>query len=226
MGALVTRALRPIKSFNIENRAHRVISKEKPTPAPKYSANLEDLRRALEADPDLDDKLQRKDQGLDDRLKNVYVTSTGRPEDDITREVKKNNPNRPLPKDRLTPEQFELGYKEPDKVTYGRTTLRKAMEFISAHQADPTQITASKIALEYKLKEEDVVNILKYFKTFEMYLPATKTTAASFAGPASFRALNKDNVKEIEAPSSSSESTKDAKDGSLDFEHKSVKQKR
>lgn len=185
MGALVTKALRPIKSFNIENRAHRVISKEKPVPAPKYPSNLEDVRRAMELEPDLDEKLEKKDVALDDRLKNVYVTSKGRPEDDITREAMSSG--RLLPQDRKLLPDYDFGFKEPEQVKYGRTTLRSAMDFISSHQANPTEVTAEKIALEYKLKEEDVKNILKYFKTFEVYVPKTKSSPATFAGPAAIR---------------------------------------
>ncbi|CAG5055035.1 unnamed protein product [Parnassius apollo] len=199
MGALVTKVLRPIKSFNIENRAHRVISKEKPVPAPKYEANIEDLKRTLEAVPNLDDKLDKKDPALDGRLKDVYVTSHGRPEDDITREKMKQNPNRPLPQERRQVQNYDLGLKEPDTIPYGRTTLRRALEFIESHQMNPSEVTASKIALEYKLKEKDVETILKYFKTYEIYIPETKKSAATFAGPATFRKqLQNTEVKQLE----------------------------
>ncbi|KAJ2940856.1 hypothetical protein O0L34_g10117 [Tuta absoluta] len=187
MGALVSRALRPIKSFNIENRAHRVISKEKPTVAPMYPSNIADMKRALERDPDLNEKIARKDDELDVRLRDVYVTSTGRPEDDITKEKQQNNPNRPLPENRTQTEEFEYGFKEPERIPYGRTTIRHALNFISAHQTNPKEVTSEKIALEYKLKQEDVVNILKYFKTYEVYVPETKKTPAVFAGPATLR---------------------------------------
>lgn len=199
MGALVTKALRPLKSFNIENRAHRVISQEKPVPAPRYPENIEDIKRALEADPDLDEKLDKKDPGLDQRLRDIYVTSFGRPEDDITREKKTQNPNRPLPQDRKMPEQYEYGFKQPDRVKYGHTTLKDAINFISAHQTNPSEATAAKIALEYKMKEEDVESILKYFKTYDMYIPESKKTPAVFAGPSILRKeLEQSKVKVIE----------------------------
>lgn len=209
MGALVTKALRPIKAFNIENRAHRVIAKEKPTPAPRYPDNIEDLKRTLEADPNIDEKLDKKNEDLDNRLKDVYVTSFGRPEDDITREkTAENKSKRPLPQDRRMPEEYDFGFKEPDRVTYGRTTLRDAINFISAHQTNPDEVTAAKIAFEYKLKEEHVQSVLKYFKTYEVYLPETKTSPAVFAGPATMRKqLYRLNTKEIEEDKKSSENT-------------------
>lgn len=185
MGALVAKALRPVKAFNIENRAHRVISKEKPTPAPRYPGNIEDLKRTLEADPNIDEKLDKKDPALDDRLKDVYVTSYGRSEDDVTRELrKKQSEVRPLPQDRKLVEDFEFGFREPEKIKYGRASLRQVVTFISAHQIDSKEASPDKIAFEYKLKLEDVESILKYFKTFEIYIPETKKTPAMFAGPA------------------------------------------
>ncbi|XP_053618050.1 protein NDUFAF4 homolog [Plodia interpunctella] len=204
MGALVTKALRPIKSFNIDNRAERVISKDKPVPAPLYPKNLEDLKRALESDPNLDEKLDKKDPDLDVRLRDVYVTSHGRPEDDITREKHVQNPDRPLPQDRAMTPQFEYGFKEPERAKYGRVTLRDTLNFISAHQTNPEEVTAAKIALEYKLKQDDVESILKYFKSYEVYIPETKKSPAIFAGPSTMRKeMENSIVKQIESKDSS-----------------------
>jgi hypothetical protein len=36
---------RDIRNFNIENRAHKIISKEKPNPAPHYPADAKELDR-------------------------------------------------------------------------------------------------------------------------------------------------------------------------------------
>lgn len=187
MGALVSKALRPIKSFNIENRAHRVISKEKPNVAPSYPSTIEELKRIKKVEPNIDEKLDKKNVPLDQRLKEVYVTSFGRPEDDVTKEIKNQNVDRPLPVNRSLVPDFDFGLKEPDKVPYGKTTLRQAIDFISSHQVNPTEVTAAKIAHEYNMKVEDVENILKYFKTYEVYLPATKNSPALFAGPSELR---------------------------------------
>ncbi|XP_023947227.2 protein NDUFAF4 homolog [Bicyclus anynana] len=199
MGGLVSKALRPIKSYNIENRAHRVISKEKPTVAPSYPSTIEELKRVQEVEPDIDVKLNKKDIKLDERLKDVYVTSHGRPEDDVTKEKQEQSKKRALPQDRKALPDFDFGLKEPEKVPYGRTTLRQAIDYISAHQINPEEVTAAKIAFEYKLKVEDVENILKYFKTYEVYIPETKTAPATFAGPTELRRqLYNSNVKQID----------------------------
>lgn len=47
MGGLVSKATRPFRNFNIESRAEKVISKEKPTPAPKHKSSQMDYERIL-----------------------------------------------------------------------------------------------------------------------------------------------------------------------------------
>lgn len=43
-------ARRTQQRFNIENRAQRVIEQDKPTPAPKFEANLKDLEKVLKGE--------------------------------------------------------------------------------------------------------------------------------------------------------------------------------
>ena len=38
MGGAVSRATRFLRTYNIDNRVDRILSKDKPTPAPRYSA--------------------------------------------------------------------------------------------------------------------------------------------------------------------------------------------
>lgn len=99
MGQLASKVIRKANRFNVENRAHRVLEREKPTPAPKFDSNLRDMERTLEreipekfkrslsfskldfiitVDPKFVDKLNAKDATLDSRLKDVYVTSQDR----------------------------------------------------------------------------------------------------------------------------------------------------
>ncbi|KAH8407021.1 hypothetical protein KR222_004161 [Zaprionus bogoriensis] len=179
MGKVMSMVARKANRFNAENRAHRVLEREKPTPAPKYESNLRDMERTLELDPKFVDNLNRKDAGLDTRLRDVYVTSKDRFIDRVIErqtQTKAENsiPQRPLPLERKTPEDFEYGYLEPQRVMLGRCTLRQALQFINDHQLDPETWTAKKIAEEYKLKEPHVENILQYFKTFSVFIPEHK----------------------------------------------------
>ncbi|XP_004523185.1 protein NDUFAF4 homolog [Ceratitis capitata] len=168
MGKVMSMVARKVNRFNVENRAHRVLERDKPVPAPKFESNIQDMQRALELDPNLIEKLNKKDQALDDRLKDVYVTSEDR---FIDYAAQRTDPDKPLPLSRKTVQDFEYGYREPTRVVPGRCTLRQAMQFITDHQSDPDLWTKQRIATDYKLKENVVENILYYFKSFNVYIP-------------------------------------------------------
>ncbi|XP_052859120.1 protein NDUFAF4 homolog [Drosophila gunungcola] len=179
MGQVLSMVARRANRFNAENRAHRILEREKPTPAPKFDSNLRDMERTLELDPKFVDKLNLKDSSLDGRLKDVYVTSQDRfikrVQDRQAAEAAADQAEkRALPLERKTPDDFEYGYLEPTRITPGHCTLRQALKFINDHQLDPESWPARKIANEYKLKEPLVENILHYFKTFNMYIPDQK----------------------------------------------------
>ena len=61
-----------------------------------------------------------------------------------------------LPVDRTPPELPTFGYYEPDRVPYGRATLRTAIGFISAYTERPDKVTAASIASKHKLDERVV----------------------------------------------------------------------
>ncbi|XP_001357993.3 protein NDUFAF4 homolog [Drosophila pseudoobscura] len=179
MGQVASMIARRANRFNAENRAHRIIEREKPTPAPKFDSNLRDMERTLELDPKFVDKLNLKDSTLDTRLKDVYVTSQDRfiarvQERQAAESAADTAEQRPLPLERQTPDDYEYGYKEPNRVLTGHCSLRQALKFINDHQIEPELWPAKKIADEYKLKETNVENILHYFKTFNVYIPDQK----------------------------------------------------
>lgn len=47
MGKVFSMVSKPIRDFNLENRAHKVISKDKPIAAPKHKADIVDYERIL-----------------------------------------------------------------------------------------------------------------------------------------------------------------------------------
>lgn len=69
--------------------------------------------------------------------------------------------NRPLPLDTSPVLESDFGFREPKNVPYGRLTLRSALELIQLHYGDPIANSRSKIALDYKLSEESVGNLVK-----------------------------------------------------------------
>lgn len=126
---------------------------------------------SLAAIPDIQEQLSRKDTDLDDRLKKVFVTSRDR---SVVPDPEKININRPLPTDTKRQEDSDYGHLEPEFVTPGKVTLRQAIQFISDHQMDEKKFPLPKLVEQYKLKEEDMFNILQYFRAFKLHVPDPK----------------------------------------------------
>lgn len=108
----------------------------------------------------------KKDKALDDRLKNVFVTTSH-----VLEQKRNINPERPLPTSKEFVGFFELGYKEPEYITPGKCTLKQLLQFLGDHRLHPDEWTPEKIALHYELKLEDVKNLLEYYKLFALYVP-------------------------------------------------------
>lgn len=115
--------------------------------------------------PDVVSELSKKDSVLDDRLKQVYVTSSKIENPMIESDKSK------LPQDRKQVEVFEYGFLEPDpkKLARGKCTLRQAIQFISDHQTNPEEWTATKIANDFKMKEDLVGELFSYSLYFWKY---------------------------------------------------------
>lgn len=50
MGKVMSVVAGKMQRFNVENRAQKVISQAKPTPAPRFESNLKDLERVLKGE--------------------------------------------------------------------------------------------------------------------------------------------------------------------------------
>lgn len=86
------------------------------------------------------------------------------------------NINRPLPTDTKRQIDSDYGHLEPEYITPGKVTLRQAIQFISDHQTDPKKFPLPKLVDQYKLKEQDMFNILQYFRAFKLHVPDPKKT--------------------------------------------------
>lgn len=77
---------------------------------------------------------------------------------------------------------YDLGYHETDvqKVPRGKVTLRQAIQFISDHQQHPEEWTAERIANEYKVKRENVDNIIEHFRMFQIHLPKEEGSSKQY----------------------------------------------
>ncbi|XP_064095113.1 protein NDUFAF4 homolog isoform X1 [Macrobrachium nipponense] len=170
--ALGRKAGKPIRNYNIEERAHRAIMEKNRPKAPRHESTVRLIEDSVRSLPEeIKENLKGKDKELLERLRTVYVTSK-----DVTPEIKisSETPNRPLPVDRKTMEDPEYGFHVPARVPYGKITLRDALQAISKHQEDPQLWTAKKISYEYKIDSGLAEKMLTYFRTFIVVVPNKK----------------------------------------------------
>ncbi|NXH22897.1 NDUF4 factor, partial [Bucco capensis] len=154
------RLARVSRTFNVENRARREISKEKPTPAPRHpTSRLEELAGR----PEIQEEIYRKDNRLLTFLKDVYVESKDPPV-----RVKDGGgghlPSK-LEEKRLT-KLGHLGDQDVKQVSKGRISVVEAMMLLNNHKLQPQIWTAEKIAVEYCLELKDVNSLLEFFIPF------------------------------------------------------------
>ncbi|XP_067676640.1 NADH dehydrogenase [ubiquinone] 1 alpha subcomplex assembly factor 4-like [Haliotis asinina] len=166
MGRAVSKMSRPLKNFNVENRAHRALDKQtdQPKMAPRYPSSAQLLDKFADDHPEYLTAQKTKYGKLVDNMRKLQLDSHGPPP-----EIKSKPRSMPERRDKL--EDPEFGFLEPERIPEGRTSIRHAMQFITEHQTAPQNYTSSHIAREYKLDEAHVQQILKYFQTFHMHLP-------------------------------------------------------
>lgn len=160
--------LRPVRDYNVENRAHKVIASQKPRVAPKHPTEEKYAKTGPKSEK-MPEFLGKKEDHLE-RLKGIEVVSTN-----ITpaQADLPSGKRRPLPQSHQAWQQYEYGYYEPEVVPEGRITLRQATKMISDAATDPSVWTAEVLARQYCLKREDAENILKYFRVYKIHVPAT-----------------------------------------------------
>ncbi|KAM6323699.1 NADH dehydrogenase [ubiquinone] 1 alpha subcomplex assembly factor 4 [Aegotheles albertisi] len=154
------RLARVFRTFNVESRARREISKEKPRPAPRHpTARLDELADR----PGIQEEICRKDDRLLALLKDVYVESMDPPVQ------VKDGGGEHLPckqeEKRLT-KLGHLGGLDVKKVAKGKISIVEALTLLNNHKLHPQIWTAEKIAVEYSLELKDVNSLLEFFIPF------------------------------------------------------------
>lgn len=147
---------RAAQRYNVESRAHKVISQPKPKAAPLHKSNIADLENALKLEPNLLEKLNRKDQNLHERLKHVFVSAEHKMEDQI--------PERNLPSERSFVEDFEFGYKDDETAPPGKIRMQTFLQFLQDHHRDPIQFDVNHLHQQNGVSIETANHILKYYK--------------------------------------------------------------
>ncbi|XP_040573844.1 NADH dehydrogenase [ubiquinone] 1 alpha subcomplex assembly factor 4 [Lepeophtheirus salmonis] len=159
---------RNVQRFNIESRTHKLLDKEKPTPAPKYSVDTQYLKDLRKSEPHISKELGSIDFELSQRLKEVYVTSKDPHPDAYTldRHVKEQNPNRPLPA--RVPLNFHPSKptkNAPKEIQDGRLTLREISDLLMDYKSHSS---IQELKEKYNT-DRDIRNLVHYYKIFEKY---------------------------------------------------------
>jgi len=162
MGKVSSQLTRPIRTFNIANRAEKVISREKPIPAPQYAVTERQKELLDKVNPTFLEDHYRKNMQLDQRLKDVFVTST-----DVQEIKEPTKESRLLPQSRHT-EENESIFESYESITIpaGKCSLKQALTFLLQHKHDPITYNSENIASEYKIDKKAVDDILKHFKLY------------------------------------------------------------
>ncbi|XP_017882531.1 protein NDUFAF4 homolog [Ceratina calcarata] len=166
MGKAYSLLLRPFRNFNVESRAQRIISQDKPTPAPHHPSVQKQKAIVEKLEPDFFEIHNKKDPHLDDRLKSVFVQSAD-PQDEPSEVL---TSTRPLPQNRSRPPpnlyNGMYDHKTPSSAA-GKCSLKNAIQFINNHQQDPEKYTIENISQTYKLDKKVVEDIITNFKLFQ-----------------------------------------------------------
>lgn len=113
--------------------------------------------------------MNEKREDLLKRLTSVKVVSKEREisEEEIKEmEEIRNRIKSRLPQSRQGTEIPIHAYVEPHYVPKGRISLLKALDFIGKHAKNPEEYDSKTIAIQHSLTEEEVKDILDYFKPF------------------------------------------------------------
>ncbi|KAM4694123.1 NADH dehydrogenase [ubiquinone] 1 alpha subcomplex assembly factor 4 [Discoglossus pictus] len=162
MGGQLTRVFR---NFNLENRAHRLIAKEKLAAAPRHPVMKDTLQTATSDHPDIKDKIYKKDDVLLSRLKEVYVDSSD-PPIEIKEEWPSEQVERRLPKQTMRSNPFAA--LDVEHIPKGKISILEALTLLNNHKHSPDAWTAEKIAQDYDLKLHDAQAVLHHFIPFDV----------------------------------------------------------
>ncbi|XP_056422125.1 NADH dehydrogenase [ubiquinone] 1 alpha subcomplex assembly factor 4 [Hyla sarda] len=162
MGSSLVRAFR---NFNVENRAHQLIGKDKPSVAPMHPGTKEAVQTVMSNHPDVQDKVYKKDDQLLSRLRDVYVDSTDPLQQEKSGVTLPKQEDLRLPKHMMGNELFDISV---DNIPKGKISIVETLTILSNHKKSPKTWTAEKIAGEYGLDIKDTKSLLEFFTAFEI----------------------------------------------------------
>ena len=205
MGAAVHRATRVFRMYNIDNRVEKVLSKDKPTPAPRYTVDQQQTSADQSESNDLQSSLRwrqsslldnmapeaihKKDEQLLDHLQDLKVYSTG-DNPVIRRTVDAKERGGKLPAlNRLEEPMDEnsddgaFGYVEPQRVPPGRVSLRQFLAYLQQHRDSPEEYSVHRFSDMYTIKPEVAERLFKYHTLLALQEVARTQSKATAKSP-------------------------------------------
>jgi len=164
-------AAKPVRDYNIEERAEKAILANKYSPSPNYPGTRDLIDESIQnLPPEARKELEVTSEGLGRRLQDIFVTSRdqGRIEP-----RPRETPSRPLPKERTQPAPWEYGPPPPAVTPYGRITIKDALAMVAEHAQDPNA-SPGVTAMKYKLDTQLTEAVLKHFGTYRLITPVEK----------------------------------------------------
>ncbi|XP_005301199.1 NADH dehydrogenase [ubiquinone] 1 alpha subcomplex assembly factor 4 [Chrysemys picta bellii] len=166
MGARVTRVFR---NFNLESRAAREISKDKPTSAPRHPVARPG---PLPDDPQIQEEIRKKNDKLLTLLKEVYVDSRDPP-------VQVKDEGGIIPSKQQEYRRTKLGHLRDldiSSIPKGKISVVEVLTLLNNHKLSPQTWTTEKIAKEYNIDLKEVTSLLEFFITFgvEIFPPQNR----------------------------------------------------
>ncbi|GFR94241.1 NADH dehydrogenase [ubiquinone] 1 alpha subcomplex assembly factor 4 [Elysia marginata] len=163
------RLTRPIRNFNVENRAAKALERQQKAPkaAPKHASSVDAMSHMQQDKGQILDDVENKNERLHERLKQIYVDSKDAP-------IQIKSARTAVPLTRQTFGEPDLGVMDvtaDTEVPRGKSSLKVLMSFISRHQEDPNSHPATVIAKDHSLDPTVVQNVLTHFKVMHLHLP-------------------------------------------------------
>lgn len=174
MTSMGARLVRMFRNFNVESRALREISREKPRAAPRHAAKATPSAVSSE----VAESVQKRNESLLEHLRSVYVESTdpaAAPETSENVAVGKEAARRPI---RVSLPGSTFGLPDFPDVPKGKLTIAEALKALGSHQHQPRTWTAEKIAQEYSLDLQDTKALLVFFIPFKVEIIPPKSRTA------------------------------------------------
>lgn len=163
------RLTRPIRNFNVENRAAKAIERQQKAPkaAPKHAGTMDAISQTQQEKTQILSEMENKNEMLHERLKQIYVDSKDNPI-----QIKSARPVVSLTRQAVA--ESDLGVLDvsaDEEVPQGRSSLKTLISLISRYQEDPTTKTTAEIAKDHRLDPTVIQDVLTHFKVMHLHLP-------------------------------------------------------